>query len=210
MKMNKLNTIKNKKFKKPGVWLENVHFDFDKSEDNPLGAHIHYVTNAASLRDDPLLLKSLDELSEDEIKILDEINKKQKEEIMDEKVVKELEDQKKINEDLQKKLDDAIKVLEESKIEKAKLVVEKSLEGIPFEEAILKEISPILVGIEDEKREIIVKAFASLNTKIVELEGKVEKEDDNSIAKKLEKEAGVTGEEPVEKSLNDRIAEYRK
>ena len=209
--MNKLDEIKTKVKKKPSVYLEDVDIS---------AIAMTSGAGACSQMNDPYILKSKDfDLTEDQIEILKEIGeydnvmeniKKQKEEIMDEKVVKELEDQKKINEDLQKKLDDAIKVLEESKIEKAKLVVEKSLEGIPFEEAILKEISPILVGIEDEKREIIVKAFASLNTKIVELEGKVEKEDDNSIAKKLEKEAGVTGEEPVEKSLNDRIAEYRK
>ena len=201
--MNKLNTIKNKKFKKPGVWLENVHFDFDKSEDNPLGAHIHYVTNAASLRDDPLLLKSLDELSEDEIKILDEINKKQKEEIMDEKVIKELEDQKKTNEDLQKKLDEAMQILEDTRIEKTKIEVEKSLDGISFEGEIKKEISAVMVKLEKEDREIIVKAFT-------DLEGKIKVEEENTLQKELSQEVGATGEEPVEKSLNDRISAYRK
>lgn len=201
--MNRLNTIKNKKFKKPDVWLENVNFDFEKSEDNPLGAHLHYVTNAASLRDDPLLLKSLDELSEDEINILDKINKKQKEEIMDEKVQKELEDQKKTNEDLQKKLDEAMKILEDTKIEKTKIEVEKSLDGISFEEDIKKEISTVMVKLEKEDREIIVKAFS-------DLEKKIKVEEENPLQKELSKEAGVTGEEPVEKSLNDRIAEYRK
>ena len=202
--MNKLDEIKTKVKKKPSVYLEDVDIS---------AIAMTSGAGACSQMNDPYILKSKDfDLTEDQIEILKEIGeydnvmeniKKQKEEIMDEKVIKELEDQKKTNEDLQKKLDEAMQILEDTRIEKTKIEVEKSLDGISFEGEIKKEISAVMVKLEKEDREIIVKAFT-------DLEGKIKVEEENTLQKELSQEVGATGEEPVEKSLNDRISAYRK
>jgi hypothetical protein len=209
--MSKLNSIKEKKFKQPKIWLEEVSFDF---EDEGLGPHIHYVTNAASMRDDPLLLKSKEELTDTEKEILKKINKKptKKETKMNEVITEDLKKEMETkNEELQKRLDDALKLLKEqqkvaaeAEAEKKLMKVQKSIEDFEVD----AEVADILVKLDDADQTIITKAFADL--KAFEIEKEVPKEE-NELQKKLSKEEGAEGEGGVvEKSINERISAYRK
>lgn len=183
--------------KKPKVWLEEVNFDFDKSEENPLGPHIHVVTQAASSHDEPLLLKSKDKLTEDEAKILEKVNKNKKETIMEENVKKGYED--KIS-DLEKKLERLNEIEKELK----KSNVEKSIKDFPFGDDLNKEILEVMIDFDEKTIETISKAFTFLKDFKEEVQ-------ENEIQKQLQEEAGADGEaKVVVKSLNEQIAAARK
>ena len=193
--MSKLDQIKDTEIK---VFLKNVHFDFDISKDNPLGAHIHYTTGAASLMDEAFLFKSKDgELSKEETEILKSLESK-KEEIMDEKVQKELEAE---NADLKAKLDEIQKQLKTDR-------VEKSLIDLTLGDEILGDVVKTLVSMSDEDQAVIVKAFTAVKDLKVVKEAVVE---ENTLQKELASEAGVDGDgEIVEKSLIEKITIARK
>ena len=208
--MSKLNSIKEKNFKQPKVWLENITFDFEADEKSPLGPHIHYAIKAASMRDEPLLLKSLDNLNEEEKNILEVINKdinKTKENEMDETLRKEMEEK---NDELQKKLDETLGLLkaqkdaaEKAEAEKEFMRVEKSLESFQLDTP--KEVAAVLVKLDDSDRDIITKAFDVLK------KFEVAPKEETELQKKLSKEVGAEGDaEVIEKSINERIAAYRK
>jgi len=179
--------------------LKNVNFDFEASEDKPLGAHIHYTLGAASLMDEPLLLKSKDKLTDDEAEILEKVNKKLtnvEEETMEEDVKKGYED--KIS-DLEKKLEKLDTIEKELK----KTNVEKSITDFPFEEDLNKEILDVMVDFDEKIIETITKAFTFLKAFEVEKE-------ENELQKQLAGEAGAAGEgKVVEKSLSDQIKDAR-
>lgn len=192
--MNELDKIRDTGIK---TLLKDVHFDFDASEDNPLGCHIHYTTGAASLMDDAFLFKAKEgELSEEEINILNNVNKKQKTEegeVMDEKVVKALEDE---NKSLKVKLEEIEKALKSEK-------VEKSLSCFPLEDEMTENVTKAMLDMSDDVQKIIVKAFGFLRDFKEEVE-------ENDLQKSLQEEAGADGDaEVVEKSLNERIMEAR-
>lgn len=192
--MNELDKIRDTGIK---TLLKNVHFDFDASDDNPLGCHIHYTTGAASLMDEAFLFKAKEnELSEEENNILNTVNKKQqtKDEIMDEKVVKALEDE---NKSLKEQLDEIKKALKSEKIE-------KSLSDFPFKDEMISDVTKAMLDMSDEIQKTIVKAFGFLKDFKEEIE-------ENDLQKSLQEEAGADGNaEVVEKSLIEKIKEARK
>lgn len=177
--------------------LKNVNFDFEASDDRPLGAHIHYTLGAASLMDEPLLLKSKDKLTEDEAKILEKVNKNKKETIMEKDVKKGYED--KIS-DLEKKLERLSEIEKELK----KSNVEKSIKDLPFEDDLNKEILEAMIDFDEKTIETISKAFTFLKDFKEEVQ-------ENEIQKQLQEEAGADGEaKVVVKSLSEQIADARK
>jgi len=188
---NKLDGIKDNEIK---VFLKDVNFDFDVSKDNPLGAHIHYTTGAASLMDEAFLFKSNDgELSQEELEI---IKKFKKEDEMDEQIKKDLEAKEVENADLKKQLEDIQKQVESDK-------VEKSLVDFELEDDLVKDVVKVMVELDKDAQETIVKAFAVLKEFV--------KVEENLLQKELETEAGADGDAPmVEKSLVDKIKEARK
>ena len=158
---------------------------------------------ACSLMNEPFLLKSKDKsvsLTEDQIKILqkigeyDVITKQTKEEeIMDEKVVKELQDE------LATLKEDKIKLEKQLKTEK----VEKEIVDFSFEKDL--DVTKVLALMEDEDKGVILKAFTFLKKQIKE------KVEDTKLQKELDEENGSDADaEVVVKDLNTRILEARK
>jgi len=151
---------------------------------------------ACSLMNEPFILKSKDKsvsLTEEQIEILkkigeyDIVTKTKKEEVMDEKIVKELKDE---NAALKKQLDEI-----------KKEALERELKEFSFEEEFGKDVAKALFSLDEEAKKIIIKAFFKLN--------KVE-QPDNALQKQLSEEAGEDGDaEIIEKDLNTRIKEAR-
>ncbi len=200
--MSKLSKLKSKKeFKEPKVWLEGVNFDFEKSEDSPLGGHLHYVTQAASLRDEPLLLKAKDkDLTEDETKILKDLNTQKKDKDMDDKVLKELND----------KIDTLVTANENAEKENIELKKQLKIDNIKkdIKDFALENEDEIIKALEDvEDMTEILKAFTFLK----DFEVEKEEVEENELQKQLKDEAGKDGEaDVVEKSFNEQIKDARK
>ncbi len=193
--MSKLDKIKNTDV----VFLEGVHFDFDKSEKSPLGPHIHYTTGAASLIDEAFLFKAKDdELSDEETKILKNLKTHKKDEDMDDKVLK----------DLNTKIDSLVTANEKAEKENTELKKQLKIDSIKtdIKDFALENEDEIIKALEEIKDTTeILKAFKFLKEFKVE-----EKEEENELQKQLKEEAGNDGEvEVVEKDLNTQIKESR-
>lgn len=191
--MNKLDAIKDTGVKE---YLEGVHFNFNKSDQSPLGPHIHYTTNAASLLDEALLFKSL---TQKETEILKNLKtKEKKEETMDEQVLK----------DITAKMDLLVAANEKAEKENVELKKQLKTDGIvsdlkDFSLENEAEVVKALMPIED--RTEVMKAFKFLKDQV-----KV-KVEDTDIQKQLDTESGSDANATVvEKSLDDQIIEMRK
>lgn len=213
---NKLEEIKEKdKVKKRvKVYLEDVDIS---------AIAMTSGAGACSQMNDPYILKSKDlDLTEEQIEILKKIGEydklielnKEKEDVMPEenKIDKEKVLAKQ-NEELQKKLDEALELMkaqkeevQKAKAEKELLKVEKSIESFGLEEDVMKSVSEIMVSLEEDKRDVLVKAFTFLK----EFEVKKETEEENELQKKLSQEQGADGDATiVEKSFNEQVNAYR-
>lgn len=198
--MSKLDIIR----KSPPIktYIEGVHFDFDESDENPLGPHVHYTTGAASGLDEAFLFKARDtELTCDEQEILKTLSESKtqtnkKEENMNEEVNKTLQTQ---NEALKAEIQ-ALK--DQYKLES----ITKSLEDLPFVGDQKEDVIKVLTGISDEDLVVINKAFATL----IKVDGGKTETEDTSVQKAMDEEVGAEGDdEVVEKSLNQKILEAR-
>lgn len=185
--------------------LTDVTFEFEADENNPLGCHIHYTLGAASQHDDPLLLKSKQEITKEEQDILDNINKGDSKD--EPEIKKEIDMDEQVLKDLNAKIDSLVKANEKAEKENEELKkqlkldgIQKDIEGFGLENQ--DEVVKTLELLEDTSE--ILKAFTFLK------EWKEEVIEDENPLDDLKKEAGFDGEaEVVEKSLNERIQEAR-
>ena len=174
------------------IKLTKVHFDFDKSEDDELGPHIHYTTGAASKMDEAFLFKSNDnELTDTEKDILKKINKK--DEDMDESILKEMQDE------IKNLKEDNVKLQKQLKIE----TISKEITEFEFSEDIITDINKVLADMDDDSKAIVLKAFSFLKKNV---------DVDNTLQKQLIEEVGSDAkvDEAVSKSIIDKIKENRK
>ena len=201
--MSDFDKLKTKKVDKPKVWLEGVNFDFEKSEDS-LGPHIHYVKHAASLMDDPLILKSKD-ISKNIIEsVIDKSTKTDNNKSMEKgektMAVDEKTEEKDVNKTVSMEEFLALKKQVETTDKENRVLISKGLikdykfsEDVETHTEIEKGVSEILAGLETEPRELLVKAFdaviANLKTEDVK-KAKDKNVEGNPLRKALETEVG--------------------
>lgn len=184
--------------------LIDVNFDFEVSEKNPLGPHIHYARQAASRMDEAFLFKSQGKkLSEEEQTILKSLEDPDTQ-------INSQEDDDTMSEEIQKQLDDALAVIAKMKADQKSDSIEKGLEGLPFEDELKTEVVGVLASLEDEQIITINKALVVMKDFTPEVK-KEELVEETDLQKELQAEAGADGEaEIVEKSLLDKINDARK
>ena len=196
--MNELGSIKKTKKVR---YLQDVHFDFE-------GAHIALTSKgAASMKDEPYLLKSLEvevkkeseeseELSEDNTGVTQQNEETKGTDMSDEA--------------LQKALD---KIAELERINKSQTLKSEVLAGYGFEAEVEKGLVDLMVGLDDTTA--ITKALDALVAVKDEAitKAKAEVQPENEIAKALSEEQGaaeVESEEEVVKSLEEQVIEKLK
>lgn len=205
--MSKLDEIKGKKKVR---LLKDVHFDFE-------GAELSYTLGAASLKDEPYLLKKKDEaLSEEEEKLLKELNESSNEGVIPSEETGdnpnnnvEKGNKKPMtteNVDLQKQLDDLKHELEVSK------AVNKLIK-YSFEDEVQKALADAIATLGDKQEavfnalDVLVEKAKTQADEAVNKAKEQESKEENALQKALQEEAGHSEEVEVEKQDKNWIEE---
>lgn len=179
-------SIKDIQKKRKVRYLIDVNFD---AED----AHIAYTTGAASLKDEPYLLKQQElELTEEQELLLKEL-KHSSEASAGEELTQEKGTTMSV-ENLQKQLDDQKAVTEALLKQLAQERTSKATEKYSFDAAISESVIKTLADMNDDARSVMLGAFDALTSRteaaITKALGEVKDAQENPLKKALDKEEG--------------------
>lgn len=179
-------SIKDIQKKRKVRYLIDVNFD---AED----AHIAYTTGAASLKDEPYLLKQQElELTEEQELLLKEL-KPSSEASAGEELTQEKGTTMSV-ENLQKQLDDQKAVTEALLKQLAQERTSKATEKYSFDAAISESVIKTLADMNDDARSVMLGAFDALTSRteaaITKALGEVKDAQENPLKKALDKEEG--------------------
>ena len=181
-------SIKSIQTKRKVRYLFDVNFD---SED----AHIAYTTGAASLKDEPYLLKQQNlELTEEQELLLKELKPSSEATAAEELTQEKGNDETMSVENLQKQLDDQKAVTEALLKQLAQERTSKATEKYAFDAEVSESVIKTLASLDEDARKVVITAFDALVSRteaaVTKALGDVKITEENPLKKALEKEEG--------------------